>query len=356
MATVFDMARLNASDYQFVHQASQGVLYDAVKRYLAMANQDRLDAFSFFVSGATIKFKERVYLPMEGYMQRRAVGTKGDAVKRKGSYDVAYPIYDFTDELALTEVDAGYMTPEEFQAHLDGILTRAANTYRLEILTRIFKNTNTVHDDDRNGELTVVPLANTDGTIYPPFPGTVAGADDESYFESSYTAANISDTNNPYSTLSSELLGRFGSGTGGGGVATLINKAQVAVTEALTNFVPVTPSAISAGNDTDTVGVPAGIPGKIIGYLDDTYVSVYDFIPANYMVSIHMGTERPLIERNDPPETGLGGGLRLKASGNEWPIMYQDWSWRFGLGTRNRLNGAVMELGTGGTYTIPTLI
>ena len=31
MATVFDMARLNASDYQFVHQASQGVLYDAVK-------------------------------------------------------------------------------------------------------------------------------------------------------------------------------------------------------------------------------------------------------------------------------------------------------------------------------------
>jgi hypothetical protein len=31
-----------------------------------------------------------------------------------------------------------------------------------------------------------------------------------------------------------------------------------------------------------------------------------------------------------------------------------EWRTRFGVGVANRLNAVVMELGSGGTYTIPT--
>jgi hypothetical protein len=34
--------------------------------------------------------------------------------------------------------------------------------------------------------------------------------------------------------------------------------------------------------------------------------------------------------------------------------MFNEWRWRFGLGTRNRLNGVIMELGVGGSYSIPS--
>ena len=355
MSTIFGMAKLSASDYQFANQADQQLLYGAVKDYLAMANQDRLDAFSMFVSGQTEIFKERVQLPMDGFMQKRAKGTRVDQVKRKGSYDVAYPIDDFSDSLGATDVDFAYMVPAEFQAHVDGIMTRAANSYRFEVLRAIFKNTNRTFVDERHGSLTCVPLANTDGTIYPPLPGATAGADNESYFESGYTTANVTDANNPIKTMTDELISRFGRRTGGLPIGITINTAERSALEALTDFVPYTPSAITPGADTDRIGNPGGIPGEIIGYMNSAWISVWDWMPATYMVGTYLGAEAPLIERNDPAGTGLAGGLRLVSTGDVWPLMYQNWQWRFGVATRNRLNGVVMEVAAGGGYTIPTI-
>ena len=44
----------------------------------------------------------------------------------------------------------------------------------------------------------------------------------------------------------------------------------------------------------------------------------------------------------------------MVAQEKKHPIERLTWRHRFGFGVRNRLNGVVMELGTGGTYTIPT--
>jgi len=49
----------------------------------------------------------------------------------------------------------------------------------------------------------------------------------------------------------------------------------------------------------------------------------------------------------------LGDGLQLVAKENAFPFEASFWRHRFGIGGGNRLNGVVLEFGTGGSYSIP---
>lgn len=360
MSTIFGLAQLTASDYQFMRNADQVIIYNAVNTYLEITNQYRAAAYSLFVQEQTSKLQERIKLGMTGQMQRvNAAGAKPDAVRRSGFWDVGYPLYSFEDAVNTTDIDFAYMTPQEFQAHIDGIITRANETYRFEILRRLFKNTTDTFVDERNPSVTVQPLANgTSGELYWPVAGTNTDATANYYAESGYAASAISDTNNPVATITDALTLRWGRMTGEIPIAVLINSAQSAKVKALSNFIPYVPSAISPGSNTDIVSLPPELSRsgmQVIGWCDSAWICVWDWIPANYMVGIHLAAEKPLKERIDPAETGLGSGLQLVARETDFPIMYNIWRLRFGIGTSNRLNGFVLELGSGGSYSIPSV-
>jgi hypothetical protein len=72
------------------------------------------------------------------------------------------------------------------------------------------------------------------------------------------------------------------------------------------------------------------------------------------MLGIHLDAPAPLKKRVDPTAVGLGRGLQLVSEDTDHPFVGSHWSHRFGFGVANRLSAVVMELGTGGTYTIPT--
>lgn len=72
------------------------------------------------------------------------------------------------------------------------------------------------------------------------------------------------------------------------------------------------------------------------------------------MLGIHLDTEAPLRRRVDPGDTGLSTGFKMVFVDNDFPLEAEYWETRFGFGCGNRLAAVVMELGTGGTYTIPT--
>jgi hypothetical protein len=355
MTTIFGLAQLSASDYQFMRQADNRLIYDAVNVYLQQAMQEMRDSAALFVNGTTTKAKERYQLPMTGRMQERSGQTKSEAVRRSGSWDVAYPLKEFGDTITATDVDFAYMTPMEFQAHIDGVILRSANTYRFEILRRIFKDTTDTFTDPRLGSLTIQPLANgTAGELYPPVIGSESEATQDHYLESGYASSAISDTNNPVKTMTEKLMKRFGRRTGGIPIITLINIAQRDKIESLSGFRPYVPAPIMPGADTDIVSaVPNGV-GETIGYTNSSWISVWDWMPEDYMVSVYLDADKPLLERIDLPETGLGSGLQLVSQSTVYPLMYNEWRWRFGIGTGNRLNGVVMELGSGGTYSIPS--
>lgn len=355
MSGIFGALNLSDTDRSYINTIGQGVVYDAAKSLLDQYNASLNAAMSALVERQTSDFKLRYKLPGGGRLQRRGGRAESGAVKATGKWDIALPLEDFGNQLAGDDVAIAYMTIDEFDRHLDTVFIQDRNTVRQEILKAIFNNTERTFVDEINGSLLVEPLANGDAVLFPPVSGSESEATDDHYLESGYAASSITDTNNPVATIVDELEEHFGGGTqGGSALVVFINKAQRAKIEALTGFSKIEQRFVTLDSqDIADRGVP-NVPGKIIGYVSGAWISVWDWIPANYMVGIHLEAPAPLLMRVDPTETGLDQGLVLVAEDLEYPFRKSHYRHRFGVGVGNRLNGVVMELGTGGTYSIPS--
>jgi len=355
---IFGHLNVSDSDRAFNVVVGQQAIFEAATAYVNRINSEINSALAVFRARTTDAFKLRYYLPGDGTLQQRNTNGRYGAVKVSGSWDVAFPLRDYGAMIAGNDVDMAYMTIGELDRHIQNITVQDVNTVRREVLRALMYSSQETFTDAIHGDLLVEPLANGDAVVYPPIVGASSGTTDNHYLESGYTAANISDSNDPYETIVDELNEHFtGSGAFSEPVVCFINKAQIAKTVALTDFYRVMDGNLRMGDDsTVPVNIPTNVPGRIIGRHDyGAWVSVWDFVPANYIVGVHLGAESPLIERVDPADTGLGMGLQLVAVDEEFPFKETVWRHRFGLGCGNRLNGVVMELGNGGTYTDPTI-
>jgi hypothetical protein len=224
------------------------------------------------------------------------------------------------------------------------------------MLKRLFNSSSASFVDPLdNGTLTIQPLANGDSVVYPPVIGSESEATDTHYLESGYLASSISDTNNPVVTMRTELIEHFSSTTGGNNIAVFHNNAQTPKLSALAEFQAVPDNFIRTG---DNINVPQNlpsVPGTIMGRGYGVWFVEWDWIPANYMLAIHLDEPAPLRRRVDTLVSGIPRGLHAYYNDAVRPIETMSWRARFGFGCGNRLNGVVMELGTGGSYTVPTI-
>ncbi len=358
MSGIYGALGISDTERVMLSSLGQRVVFDAVQQVLGEHNADLQAAISVFVQETTSDYKIRYKLPGGGRLQRIGPNAQPGAVKAYGGWDIALPLEDFGAQLAHDRVGFAYMTTQELNRHLDTIMMQDRNTVRFEMLKRLLNGATATFVDPLWGSLTVEPLANGDSVVYPPVLGSETEAVDDHYAESGYTVANISDVNNPYVTIAADLEEHFGTQTGGSNIAVFINNDAVAKTRALTNFVPVADIGIRPGDDTAiAVGLPAALPGRVIGRMDDSGVWVVEWrwIPATYMLGIHLDAPKPLMQRVDPADTGLPQGLALVAQDEEYPFTSSFYSHRFGFGVGNRLNGYVMEVAaTGNDYTAPT--
>lgn len=359
MATIFGALGLADTDHVFEEKVGQRLIYETAQQYLDRLNMVFSDALGFFVERTVEEFKFRYKLPGGGFMQRHNFETQSrpHAVKAVGQWDVALPIDDFRDALSENEIQMAYMTAADLQRHIDTVWTRYAQTMRHEIMRSLFRNTTRTFEDPLQGSLSVEPLANGDAVKYPPTYYNTTEATANHYLESNYAAASISDANNPLVTIRDTLTPHFGYSEGGEDIVVLINIDEIDDVEGLTDFVPLNDRGVMPGDDTATIANrPNNIPGRLVGRSNGVWI--YDWswgIPSGYMYGQHLRGEPPILKRRDPAKTGLGdGALMLIAKDEDHPWETSIWRSRCGFGVGNRLNGVVMELGTGGTYTIPT--
>lgn len=357
MATLAGILGLADSDRSFVSTIGQRVVYEAAQQMVDMWNQEVMSFMDLFLEETTEQFKERYVLPGGGQLERRGPNSTPASVKASGYWDVAYPLEDFGASIGGDDVTLAYMTLPEMTRHLQTVFNKDANTLRFEMLKALFNNTTRTFVDPIRGSLSIVPLANGDSVTYPPVQGTTADATATHYVESNYAASAISDTNNPFATAAATLKARWGAPTGGAPIVAFSNSAQNAKIVALTDFESlvdyrVVPSVNA--NRMNPVALPPIYPGEVIGITSSCINIQWDWIPANYILFVHTGAPKPLKLRVDPADTGLPQGLALVNRDDEKPLQNAFWRHRFGVGVGNRLNGYVMELGTGGTYTIPT--
>lgn len=358
MSGIFGM--LGLGDTEFVFQATQGqeVIYTAIQEHLAQVNQDILGVISVFVDSVTENHTERYKMPGGGYLQDLGQNPQAQAaaIKSYGGHDVAYPLTEYGAQIARSRITNAYMTVADLDRHVSGVVEQNTRTIRRLIQLALLDNTQDTFVDINWGSLSIEPLANGDTVTYPPVIGSGTEATEDHYIESGYTSANVSDTNNPYVTIAADLNHHFGKSQGNDNIAVFINSAQVAVTQALTNFVEITDRFVIPGTQTSRLtGLPMSHPGRVIGRTDGCWVIEWDWMPANYLLGIYLDAEAPLKMRIDPMAVGLGSGLQLVAEDETYPVTQSHWSHRTGFGCGNRLNGVAMELGTGGTYTVPTI-
>lgn len=357
MSTIFGAIGLNDTDRVFQATQGQQVVLDLINAYVTRLNNDAEAAMRIFVGQTTENYKLRYKLPGNGYMQRRGQQAQPGARKAYGGYDVAFPLEDFGDQIAGDDVSMAYMTAGDMQRHLATVTTNYANTLRYEILNRMFYSANPSMSfvDPLWGTLTVKGLANGDTDTYPPVLGSLSEATENHYLESGYAYTSIDDTHNPFPTIRNELEEHFGAMTGGENIVVFINNAETPYVEALTDIDLVVDNFIRTGaNISFPINLP-NVPGRIVGRINGCWVVEWRWIPAHYMLGVHMEVEAPLYMRVDPTDTGLGRGLQLVAREQEFPFQSAFWRARFGVGVANRLNGVAFELGTGGTYTDPTV-
>lgn len=354
MANVYGALGLQDTNRVYLNTLGQDIVWNAVNQLLADYNAELNAAMNIFIERTTPDYKLRYLLPGGGRLQKVGQRTQAGAVKATGSWDVAFPLEEFGAQVAANRVALAYMTTDEFQRHVDTVFIQDVNTVRFEILKALFNSGEDTFVDEIYGSLLIEPLANGDAVAFPALVGSESAATDNHYLESGYAASAISDTNNPYATMVAELVEHFG-GLNGSEVVIFVNSAQTAKTQDLTDFDEVDDRFVRAGADADQViNLPVGLPGRVIGRVSGAWVVEWAWIPANYMLAINIEAPKPLIMRVDPPETRLGTGLQLVAESDVHPFYASHYAHRFGLGAGNRLNGVVMELGVGGTYTIPT--
>jgi hypothetical protein len=359
MSGIFGQLGLNDTEYVFAATEGQEVIYTLIQQHLDRVNADVMAAMEVFVSMTTENHKERYKLPGGGYLQSLGQNPQGraDAVKTYGGYDVAYPLEEWGAQVSGTRVSMAYMTTNDLERHIKGVVERDIRTVRRELLQALFINTADTFVDIKWGSLSIQPLANGDTVVYPPVVGSGTEATEDHYLESGYLAAAISETNNPYVTIRDDLVHHYNGTTTNNEVAVFINSAQLAVTEELNDYTPVTNINVIPGTQTATLtGMPVGHPGTLVGSTDGCWVIVWDWVPASYMIGVYLDDDAPLKMRQDPAAVGLGSGLQLVSEDQLYPVTASHWSHRFGFGCGNRLNGVCMELGNGGTYTAPTTI
>jgi hypothetical protein len=206
-----------------------------------------------------------------------------------------------------------------------------------------------------HGALNIQPLANGDSVVYPPVIASTTEAIEDHYLVSGYAAATIDATNNPFVTIEEDLVQHFGRTQGNDNVAVWINSAQSAKVRAIAAFDEVPDRFVNPGVvPAVPVNLPAGMPGRVIGRLSGCWVLEWDWMPATYMFGLLLDQPKPLIERVDTPDSGLGSGLQLVAQTSYAPLEGAHYSHRFGFGCGNRLNGVAMFVDAGGAYTVPS--
>lgn len=354
MSGIFGLLGVDDSERVFVSTLGQEVVYDAINELVRRFNAEQAKMLSTFVERDITAFKMRYKLPGGGRLQKMSGEAPSAEVRAYGGWDVAFPLEQFGAAVGGSRVRLAYMTVQDLNRHLQTVFIKDMNTVRFEILRRLFNNTQRSFEDELHGTLDVEPLANGDTVVYPPVIGSESEATEDHYYFTGYVESAISDTNNPYETMAAELEEHFGKPLGGSNIVAFINTSAEAETEALTGFVAVPDRFVTPGDDTAVPrALPASTPGRIIGRVSGCWVSVWDWIPSNYILGIHLGAPKPLMIRHDPADTGLPRGLALVAKDERYPLQTSNWEHRFGVGVGNRLGGAFLQFHAT-AFSIPT--
>lgn len=340
---------LEALFEQRAAEANLTRINDAIAASTAEYNRVVSEIFTALVERTT-QPQERYDLPGAGTLQALDEAGWGNPrpTRPGGYYTVGYPIQGAGDAFGTNRVSRQMITVGELNRQVVDVQTRDLDWLRRHALAALFDNTSYVFEDSEFGTLTVYPLANGDGTVYPITGGGVPAT--RSHYLAQ--AADILDASNPFPTIASRLRGIPGQ-TGTRVVAYAATDLLEDI-KALNGFVPVGDADVVRGLGTETVTnvPPIAFGTEVIGKVDGVWVVEYPQMPSGYVLAIASDAD-PVLAMREYPVGSLQGLFTEGPWSPNGNVQESRWIRYAGFGARNRTGAVVLQVGSA-TYTIPT--
>lgn len=296
------------------------------------------------VNKAQLRYKS----PVAARLQPLDENGRARPVKMAGYYTVAFPIKRAGIALGVNgRVARAQMTVQDANDNLALMLSADNHWMRDQILAAIFTENNYTFTDEKEGDLTILPIANGDSQIYLVRAGQEVGTTANHL----KAQATLTDLNQPFDTIHSDLTKR--PENRGGKVVTLIPSNLQVTVSGLTAFIEHKDPDVIPGSGSDVLSgsLPTGFPGEYIGKIGRNYIVVWDALPDDYMVSVCTSGDKAIAMR-EYAETELQG-FQPWADREDAPYFERQFDRFAGFGAYNRVNIIVTKIGAA-SYDPPT--
>jgi hypothetical protein len=325
------------------------VVYDAIEEFLTYFNQ-QVNSLTGLLVEPTTEY-QRQYNTATHIRLQPLDGENGRArpVRVGGHYTAAWPMQSAGTALGHAFRENMMMTVEAAMAETAAVAEAYARWSRDQILSALFYPSDYTYSDDTYGDLTVKPLADGGTQTYLKKGGNDAEATDNHY---AAQANAIGDSDNAFENAYN-LLNEHPE-NGDGQIVHLIPSGLVATTRALATFFRTRDMNLSQQSDAEyLVGeLGAEVPGEWIGYESDSkgFIVQWNSMPANYILSVRVGSPKPLRKRQYP-DARLQG-FKLFGKREDWPYVEQQFAVHEGYGAWNRVGAVVTRIGNA-SYAAP---
>lgn len=275
------------------------------------------------------------------------------AQKVTAGSNVGFPLNKVEAGLQWSEMWFRKHTVEELAAQVNAMMDADVNRQLRDIRRSFYLSTNYTHTDHlvRNIDIPVKRLVNADSAPLPPAPdGSTFTASSHTHYTARVSTLAASDLD----ALVLNVREHFNRGQLA--IAVHLNDAAtISNTTTFPKFVPdvnvniVQPSTATYTNRGLDI---ANIYDRRLGLYDGVEVWVKPWAIANYWFCWNMNQPKPLVWRYDPD---YGDNLDLVYDNPDYPLLAKAFRRIFGIGVKQRVNGAILYIGGTTTYVDPTI-
>jgi len=292
--------------------------------------------------------------PASMIMQKVDEYARVDAQKVPAGANIGFPLDPYQISLQWTRWYMEKAMVSELAAQF--IAAQDADIKNLQSLLKqaVFSPTNYSFVDkyDKGLLLPVKAFLNADGAVVPLGPnGEVFNAATHTHYIGCGTAN--APTAGEVKALIETVIEHYATGES----FLFLNRAQEPIVRGFTaDFFPFYDAAVTVALTAqrgDAALDRTALYNRAIGRLNSCEVWVKPWVPAGYMFTWMRGAPKPLVMRT--PLGAGGGGLRIMAANEMFPLRAETMQREIGVGVWNRSNGAILDATTGGgTFTVPT--
>jgi len=338
-------------------------MWDEFQRTIQMWNRQR-DALTNLLTFDVATLIEGVRYPIEQDFEEASEYGEPKGIRLGPSFRMGYDFKWWDLAIRYTWMFLAEATQGQLTALNNTALEADNRLMFTRVMRQVFNNVTKVADIDGES-VNVYPFYNGDTMVPPKWKNTVHATAHDHYLESGAATVDSDDLDD----MQDHLTHHGYSSIRGYRLVLLVNQQEGETIRTFArsegdkyDFIP---SANVGGGiimpaNSGIIGAPSlvNLPGLLsIGTYGQFTVVEEDYIPAGYMFAFATGGEQNLgnpVGLRQHENASLRGLRLVKGRDNDYPLIDSFYLHGFGTGVRHRGAGVVMEIGSGGTYTIPT--